>query len=68
MQFEDSRIGKYTTNMIAESIYTNIDEEGCSHSILDGIIGHRKSEDVVLIEDGFTVINNIKKRVVSTKG
>ena len=68
VQFEDGRIGEYTANMIAESIYANIDEEGRSHSILDGIIGHRKSEDAVSKEDGFTVVNNIKKRVVTTKG
>ena len=68
VQSEDGRIGEYIANIIAESIYSNIEEEGCSHSILDGIIGHRRSEDAVSKEDGFTVVNNVKRRVVTTKG
>ena len=68
MQFEDVRIGEYIANIIAESIYSNTDEEGRSHSILDDTIGHRRSEDTVSKEDGFTVVKNVKRRVVTTKG
>ena len=67
-EFDDGGIAEYTTNVLAESIYSNIDEDGMQYAILDGILGHRKTDDAVERNDGFIESNGVRRRVVTTKG
>ena len=53
VEFTDRGIGEYGTNMIAESLYSSCYEEGNQYSLLQGIIGHRTTEDVVKFLKGF---------------
>lgn len=68
VEFPDGGIGEFTTNLIAESLYSNIDEEGYDLGLLDGIIGHRKLDSAIPIEKGWYENNGAKKRVVTTRG
>ena len=40
IEFPDGGIGDFTTNTIAESLYSSLDDEGYNYGILEGIIGH----------------------------
>ena len=68
VEFNDGSVEEFTTNMISESIFDQIDEEGYSYNILKGIIGHRKDDDAVELELGMVEVNGIRKRIVTTKG
>ena len=68
VEFPDGGIGEFTTNTIAESLYSSLDDEGYNYGILEGIIGHRSSPEAVKKENGFYSHNGIKKRVITTKG
>ena len=68
VEFPDGGVGEYTANVIAESIYSNVDEEGNPYALVDGIIGHRCNDEAVKPEGGYINVNNSKKRVITTKG
>ena len=68
VEFPDGGIGEFSTNTIAESLYSNIDEEGYDLGLLDGIIAHRKLDNAISPEDGWYDNNGIRKRVITTKG
>ena len=68
VEFPDGGIGEFTTNVIAESLYSNIDEEGYDLGLLDGIISHRKLDNAISIERGWHEQNGTRKRVVTTRG
>lgn len=62
VEFPDGEIASYAANVIAENLYSQVDEEGRSFSILDEVIGHRKSKDAVKTAD----VNRVNYR--TTKG
>ncbi len=70
VEFKDGSVSKYTANIIAENIYSQVDKEGHSFSILKEISGHRKEPGIsITAEDGYTVSangNKVPKRI--TKG
>ena len=68
VEFPDGDIEEYTTNLISESIFDTIDDDGYTFSILKGIVGHRKNDDAVDQKDGFIVAGKTRKRVVTTAG
>mgnify|MGYP003321204368 FL=1 len=54
VEFEDGAIREYTTNLIAESIYSQVDDEGQHYTIIDEIIDHKKDNSALEQKDGFT--------------
>ena len=68
VEFPDGGTGEFTTNIIAESLYSNIDEEGYDSGLMEGIISHRKLEDAIPIDKGYVEYNGMKRRVITTKG
>ena len=58
---------EHTANTIAQSIYNNVDDDGFVNTLLNGIVGHRKNHDAVEIKNGYTEVNGITKRVITTK-
>ena len=68
VQFPDGSKDEYTANMIAESLYSNVDEEGNTLSMISGIIGHRKDESAVTSDQSMIELNGRKKRRITTKG
>ena len=61
VEFPDGGIGEFTTNVIPESLYSNIDEEGYDLGLLDGIISHRKLENAVPKEKGWYEQTELKR-------
>ena len=65
--FPDGSQDEYTANMIAESLYSSVDEEGRSYSLIVGITDHRKSSEAIR-DKAFIELNGRRKRVHTTKG
>jgi hypothetical protein len=62
VEFKDGSVGEYTANIIAENIYSQVDSEGRSFSLLKEISGHRKDPNVAIKpEDGFILSANGNK-------
>ena len=53
VELPDGGKGEFTTNTIADSLYSNMDEEGYDLGLLEGIISHRKLEYAIPIEKGY---------------
>ena len=68
VSFPDGSQDEYTANMIAESLYSSVDNDGRSYSLIVGIIDHRKSDEAVPKDKAFVEINGRRKRVHTTKG
>jgi Reverse transcriptase (RNA-dependent DNA polymerase) len=51
VEFDDGHIEAYTANLIAESIYEQIDSEGNIHRMMDEIIDHKRMNDALHVDD-----------------
>ena len=69
VQSPDGTISEYTANVIAENLWNQVDYDGWDYNQLYEIIGHRKTEEAVPIEQGFyETRTGAKRRVITTKG
>ena len=69
VEYLDGHRAAMTANVIAENIFSQVDEEGYRHVLLDEIIDHRALDDRVSKEKGFiTTSAGVKRRVQTTKG
>ena len=67
--FEDGLSDIYTSNIVMENIYTQIDKEGNMFVLMDEIIDHKKDATALDIAQGtYTTRNGTKQKVVTTKG
>ena len=67
--FPDMSIQQYGANIIAENIYSHVDEEGHRLNIMDEIIDHRKGDEAIEKADGHTTNQYDKRsRRITTKG
>ncbi len=66
VEFPDGSIDVLTANAIAESMYSQVDQEGNSFSVLSEISDHRKDGNAVSIDDSFIPGTNSRRR--TTKG
>ena len=57
--FPDGSIAQYAANIIAENIYSQIDEE--RHQLMDCILDHRKDGRAVPISEGYVISKNGSK-------
>ena len=65
----DGNIQEYTANGIATNLWNEVDEDGYDYNLLYEIIGHRRNDDAVKIENSFyETKSGIKKKVMTTKG
>jgi hypothetical protein len=53
VEFNDGRVGTYATNVIAENIYEQVDDEGVAYALFDEIVDHVKGADAMSADDGF---------------
>ena len=51
--FEDGSVEKYNANIIAEHIYSRVDEDGYGRTLLDEIIDHKSDDSAVDKAGGF---------------
>ena len=66
VEYPDGRVEAFTTNVIAESIYANIDDEGFDTGILDEIVDHEVDKTAIKMKDGHVGKN--QKPVITTRG
>lgn len=59
--FPDGSVQQYAANIIAENVYSQVDEEGHRYIMLDEIVDHRKNDDAVEKHDGFVVNSKGRK-------
>ena len=68
VEFPDGHLEDYSTNKIAESLYSQVDEEGNSTAIFHEICDHRKSDKALSTSEGFITGTYPPKPVITTKG
>jgi hypothetical protein len=68
VEFPDGHLEEYSTNKIAEALYSQTDDEGNSTGLLHEICDHRKSDKAIKIADGFVTSGSTPKPVITTKG
>ena len=69
VDFGEGDYGSYSTNVLIENLYSQVDDEGLSHSILKSISNHRKLPEAVPKEEGLiTLPSGARKRRITTKG
>ena len=69
VEFTDGHTEALSANLIAQNLFSEIDEEGNRHILLDDIIDFRKSGAAVSLEDAFiTMSNGVKRRKQTTLG
>ena len=61
VMFPDGSIQQYAANIIAENLYSQVDDDGRRYVILDAIVDHKKTDEAVAMEDAF-VENKYGKR------
>ena len=69
VEFLDGHDESISANLIAQHLYSQIDEEGKRHVLLDDIVDHRKGTQAIDKEDAFvTMSNGVKRRKQTTQG
>ena len=65
----DGTINEYSANIIAENLYSQVDDDGYNFDLLYEIVGYRKDQTAVESKDGyFTTKSGTKRKVITTKG
>jgi hypothetical protein len=56
VEFQDGATDTYTANIIAESMYSQVDEDGNSYSlVISEIVDHKSDGTAVRLDDSFEV-------------
>jgi hypothetical protein len=69
IEFPDGSTEVVAANLIAENLFSQVDEEGRSFQIMREITDHRKTDQAVSIEDGFTTNKHgVQRPKITTLG
>ena len=69
VEFPDGCEESLTANLITQNLYSQIDEEGNKHLLLDDIIDHKRNENAFDKSDAFvTVKNGVQHRKETMQG
>ena len=69
VEFRDGHAESLSANLIAQHLYSQVDEEGNVHILLDDIIDHKRGKNAVNREDAFIIMKNgVKQRQETTQG
>ena len=55
VEFPDGQVREYSMNIITENMLTQVDLDGYSLTLMEGIIDYHKVESAVLIADKYLV-------------
>ena len=66
--FRDGHVEEYAANVIAENMYVQVDAEGNQFALLQEIIGHRKDNTALNVEDMYVQGTKNLSMKKSTKG
>ena len=56
--FPDGSVSRYSVNIIAENIYSQVDEDSYRYQLLDHIMDHKTNGQAIQPEDAFMVSQN----------
>jgi hypothetical protein len=59
---------EYATNIVAENIYSQVDENGFDTGIFNEIVGHCSNDQAVKVSEGLVMVGNTLRPVITTKG
>ena len=69
LEFPDGRVEEYSTNIIAENLFSQVDDDGFDLGLVKEIISHRKDiGNAVEISAGTYLNNGVERPVITTKG
>ena len=68
VEFEDGTTEAFTANIIAESIYAQVDEEGNPFVLLDEIIDHKTDNSAITHDNGFVTVRGRSYPKRTTRG
>ena len=69
VSFPGGLLHEYTANIVAENLYSRLDNEGKRYLVIKEIVGHRKDGDAVPQEEGYQYSSNGNKHPKrTTKG
>lgn len=69
VEFPDGATDVFTANLIAENLYSQVDADGKTYTLLDEILDHKSDGSAVLKDDGFEVTRDGQRRPKrTTKG
>jgi hypothetical protein len=69
VEFRDGRTESISANLIAQNLFSQIDDEGARHVLLDEIVDHRRSDSAIDKADAImTMKNGVKRRRHTTQG
>ena len=66
VEFPDGAVKQYAANTIAENMYSQLDSDGYSQTILDGIIDYSKDGQAVSMEDKYVITRTGTRRLRET--
>ena len=58
VEFEDGSVERYHANILAEHIYSQVDQDGYGRTLLDEIIDHKADGNAVPKSEGFVRTRN----------
>jgi hypothetical protein len=68
VEFDDGRTEAIATNVIAENLYSQVDDDGLQYLIVDCIIDHKKDGSAIAADDGLVMVGNRLVPRRTTKG
>ena len=69
VEFPNGAVREYGANIIAENMYSTLDEHGHQQQIMDGILDHSKDDTAVSMEDKYLITKSGQRRLrKSTRG
>ena len=69
VEFPNGTVREYGANIIAENMYSTLDEHGHQQQIMDGILDHSKDDTAVCMEDKYLITKSGQRRLrKSTRG
>jgi hypothetical protein len=69
VEWSDGRTEELMANIIAENLFSQVDDEGNRYVLLDDIIDNQNTEGYISGDNGFiTLDNGMKQRCQTTKG
>ena len=68
VEFNDGHVEAYSANLIAESIYEQLDDEGNKNRLIDEIIGHEKDSSAVPTSEATIIVNGRQHPKRTTRG
>jgi hypothetical protein len=68
VEFADGDVLEYAANVIAENLYSSVDQDGKRFVLMDSIVDHKMNELALTKADAFIELKGKRVRRMTTKG